>query len=461
MIGQQLVELGYPLDALRFYVDVIDEGLPQNAQQYGGANVEQQFRQLEQLLATTRSSIVSQKNLPGTLAAVLEPRPAAERKPRDAAINLLLQVSPRELNAIRMTSPIDDVLRAAAKGDQKQAAQDRVAGLVEKYPDDVSVQIVAALAALVDGEPAAIVDALARLDKLLQASPLEELPAGARANSRQRAEAARWLGLWLVARECLKLPDQRDVAVKLAERSLDAARRQNDPKYALSVLREWGQIDFQMEDKQGAEARWSEMAAIVLPPALKFEAGSRPFPVPTLAQFHQAADVAQLACLNNLNELSSRIVRDALKAGPPVNVTPAAGGFGPPAGAPGGAVRSTRVGSRQGQNSSSPNVVQVENKLSDLVRLWEKGALPLADQYETLAAVVFPEGRPSEIFLYPRSDAKDPASVPSIGKLLVTTAVKVGRVDDLLQHIASREKQPLAQPAALVLRSLLEVERPN
>src|SRR5204863_8535999 len=102
--------------------------------------------------------------------------------------------------------------------------------------------------------------------------PLDELPSGAGANSRQRAEAARWLGLWLVARECLKAPDQRDVAVKLAERSLDAARRQNDNRYSLSVLREWGQIALQAEDNRTAETRWSEMAAIVLPAASKVKA---------------------------------------------------------------------------------------------------------------------------------------------------------------------------------------------
>jgi hypothetical protein len=364
---------------------------------------------------------------------------------------------------MRMSSPVEDALRAAKSAEPKQTVQIRVAGLLEKYPNDFSVQVIAALAALADSRADEFAEAAARLKKLTEESPLEALPEGARANSRQRNEAARWLGLWLVARECLKSPAQREVALKLADRSLEAARRQSDRKYALCMLREWGQIELAAQDKESADARWSAMVALVLPPAGKSKADSRTLSVPTLAQFNHAADVAKLAGENGMSELSLRTVRESLKAGPPINVTPTAGGFGMApgmGGAPGGAVstRSVRVGTQTRQNDMSPVITQVENRLSDLVRVWTSKDVPLADQYETLAAVVFPYGRPAEVFLYPTA-AKAAGNSASIGKLLVTIAVKAGRIDDLAARIAAREKQPLSQPAAQELQSLLELER--
>jgi tetratricopeptide (TPR) repeat protein len=461
IVGQQLVELGYPVDALRFYVEVLeDEGLPEAARQYVPAQqYENYIRQLEQSIESTRKSLVSDKNLAGTLATLLEPRPAAERKPRDPAVNLLLQIYPRELKAIRMTSPVEATLRAASTAVMKRTADERIAGLLEEYPDDVSVQIVAAIAAIAESRPEAIAAAALRLEKLVQEFPLEELPAGSRANSRQRAEAARWLGLWLVARECLKSPAHREVALKLADRSLEAARRQGDRKYALCVLREWGQIALESEDQASAEARWSEMVSLVLPRAANSKAGRRALPVPTLAQFNQAADIAWLAGDNGLFEMSLQSVREALQAGPPVNVTPTAGGFAMPG--MGSSTRPIRANARLRQ-SDSPNVAEVEDRLMDLVQLWNRKTVPLADQYEALAAVAFPEGRPAEIFLYPKNATKEPKNfgdVPSLGKLIVSTAVKAGRADDLSLRIASREKQPLSRAAADALKSLLEAER--
>ncbi len=93
-----------------------------------------------------------------------------------------------------------------------------------------------------------------------------------------------------------------------------------------------------------------------------------------------------------------------------------------------------------------------------LVQVWNRNEVPLTDQYETLAAIAFPEARPLEIFIYPLRTGGDPGGIPRIGKLLVTTAVKAGRGDDLALRIAAREKHPLAEPVAKVLKSLLEAE---
>jgi len=66
--------------------------------------------------------------------------------------------------------------------------------------------------------------ALKRLAQLVSATRWKDVPAGKRANSRQRAEAAPQIGLWLVARECLASLKHRDVAESLASRAIAAAR---------------------------------------------------------------------------------------------------------------------------------------------------------------------------------------------------------------------------------------------
>ncbi len=94
----------------------------------------------------------------------------------------------------------------------------------------------------------------------------------------------------------------------------------------------------------------------------------------------------------------------------------------------------------------------------ELLQLWNRKNVPLAEQYETLAAIVFPESRPAEIFLYSEAIAGNSASIPALGRSLVTMAVKIGRSDDLAQRIASRENQPQAQRVAAILKTLLEAE---
>ena len=110
-------------------------------------------------------------------------------------------------------------------------ARDQLAATLEAsrkmHPDDVSLAITESLLALGSGETTRIEPALARLGELVEKAPLEVLGAGTRANARQRAQAARQIPLWLVARACWKQKNAADfqvVAQKLAAR----ARRRRD-----------------------------------------------------------------------------------------------------------------------------------------------------------------------------------------------------------------------------------------
>ena len=103
--------------------------------------------------------------------------------------------------------------------------------LRKAHPDDFSVAIAIALQALASGDSKRIEPALDGLNRLVERTPLEPLPPAAGPTARQRAEAARQIPLWLVARACEKQSSaaMHELADRLAARALEAARRQTDP----------------------------------------------------------------------------------------------------------------------------------------------------------------------------------------------------------------------------------------
>src|SRR5205085_7120802 len=130
---------------------------------------------------------------------------------------------------------LNSLFAAAIKSTEKnpearKQALAKLADLAAKHPQDLSVHIAGALAAFADGKPETIREALDRLIQVLDASPLEALPAHGKANSRQRSEALLQIPLWLVARECLANSKEREAyrgaGEKLAARAALAAKRQ-------------------------------------------------------------------------------------------------------------------------------------------------------------------------------------------------------------------------------------------
>ena len=269
-VGQQLLELGYAADAAKIYNELLaDSESFELAQQFGGSYLKQQ---VEQGMAKAMQGL-KPDGLRRAVDALL--KPAGKEAGDGAAIDLMLMVQPRDLARAELTSMLAGVLKSAGSvPDAQELANSRVKQLVSDHPRDFSVQIAAVLEALAGGKADPISAAVERLQKLVAETPLEELPDGARPNARQRAEAARQIGLWLVARECVKQEPLRDAGDKFAERALQAARRQLDAIYALAMLRERGQAELDRGDHAAAERSWGEMLQLVLPPPAEKKRGS-------------------------------------------------------------------------------------------------------------------------------------------------------------------------------------------
>jgi tetratricopeptide (TPR) repeat protein len=494
--AQAMQKLGDPVSAVRVYQKLLaDPDALLAANQYGGGQFNQQIESgLKAALKATKPD-----DLAAAVESLLTPQEGAAA---GAALDPVLLVESRDLTKSTLTGMLATVLKGADKVPAvRRAAAARTAELAKKHPDDVSVRTAAAVAAFAGGSPDAAREAVGQLVKLVEATPLDALPDG-KANARQRAEALRQVQLWLAAKECLARDDLRDAGVKLAERAVAAAKRQQDPTFAAAVLREWGQLDLDRGDKAKAEARWAEMFDLVVPkppakkpaapmvlrprepgmvfvqvPLLKSPptaaAGPRRagnVPVLTAEQFEKAYQVATLAAEKNMPALSLRAITDAVRGGPPVQ--------DPNQNRNGGGSYSTYMYNgtqymvqRGGKQTTTPDMA-----LSRLVPKWREIGVPPADIYAVLAATALPAARPAEVFAFGEArkfsnvykmvggswtQTDDPVEEGGADRglcaLLCDLAVEAGKVDDLRARAEARANQPLGEIPARVLLTTLAV----
>ncbi len=423
-----------PVEALRLCNDMQrnPEALNQ-ADRHLGGNLRQSIENLR------RQSIAALKteNLPASLRSLLEPspQPSAQRE----VLDLVLQDDAQDLSGAAMTSLIVEALEAAAKKPETLAdAVVRLDQLAAKYLNDFSVQIAAAVAALAQNKPERIDLALARLCKLMETTPLETLSGKKKANARQRAEAVKQIGLWFVAKACLKNDRLRPIGEQSAARAIAAAHRQLDPLQAQIMLREWGQADLDRGDRKAAESRWAELLEGVLPRPAKANGRS---PVISEEQFGNALQIAKLAAENKMLDFSLKIVKESLRGGPPVssatNERDVAIAL----------YRQQLVMSRYGGRvvfAGQRDQSSVEGRLRALIAVWRKSNVPVKDIYQVLLSAVLPDARPAEIF-----------SNGTLGGALEQAAIEAGQVDDLRQRVRSRLGQPLGElNARMMLLSL-------
>ncbi len=233
-MARKLVELGDPAEAVPMFSEalVLAEGITTDAPYYFSdtADFARQAREgLESILAgLDRQDLapIAGRLIADALAAEPTARSATGAtgpgvaRTRDQAVNLLWLIHPRTLEQATVRSLLADSLDV---GDPRQIAA--LDGPLEQlrrvYPEDLSVAIAGTLQALATGDAGRISPALERLDRLVEKTPLEALPAGVRSNSRQRALAARQIPLWLVARALDRRPDAnatRALSSRLAAR---------------------------------------------------------------------------------------------------------------------------------------------------------------------------------------------------------------------------------------------------
>ncbi len=281
-IGTSLVELGFAADAVPLLRDAQDlskrvdlSAAPTVFPQLPNSPrlIEEHLKAATEALSFSELAAVASRAIAEAVQEPVKTKAGASStgSPTDRGgqvIDLMTLVHPRSLDEASVRSLVADSLGAC--GTTTLAA---LAGLLETlqraHPDDFSVAICIALEALASNDAGRVRSALERLAQLVEKTPLDTLAEGARANARERAQAAGQIPLWLVARACRNQANPasvRALADRFAARALEAARRQDDRLWLLAMLREQGQVAFDQSKRSDAAAVWSRMLDLVVAP---------------------------------------------------------------------------------------------------------------------------------------------------------------------------------------------------
>ncbi len=222
-LASLMVEIGYPADAALFYSEIAnDTDAINNARQWYG-NTDQLSNQIRQGLTQSLQGM-GKETMERTVRTLLTPKPDA--KPGEPRLDLVLLCHPRDLDKAGVICLFAEAVKSLKDSKEFDAeVHATMAKLVADHPNDLSVQAAAAMLAAADNRPETLAPAAERLAKLVEATPLDLLPANVRPNARQRDEAARQLLVWVVARDCAKHNVTRPIGDRLAARAIEAARR--------------------------------------------------------------------------------------------------------------------------------------------------------------------------------------------------------------------------------------------
>ncbi len=516
----QLASMGFTVDAAKLYSDMLsDPQKLESVRRYYGGNFRSQIEMgLNHALSTLDEEGI-QAALMELLTPTLDSKTNLSGNVKPNAIDPIILANVKDLEKSSISSVYSLILDKISQEDKGEAIRTRLSQLRKEYPDDYSVavlEVIFELSRTKADQPASdvAVESVNRLIKFVEAHPLETLSAGVAPNARQRSEASKQIVVWLAARAALVHPNLRPQGAVLAEKALAIARRMKSEEHLLAILKEWSQFELKAGNKAAAEERYREILKLIFAPSKSGKQAQRPtaatatgvaipatsvvrpgpslqplaataavpmksapglqgrvvspgrpgstasrIDVVTTEQALKAFSLARLAAEEGMLDLSVQAVEQAIKSGPPVQLTDISMN-----------TRSRRIMTSSGMviDEQTPSALNLEAELPRLCLLWSQHQVPPATIYRLLREAVLPNGRPTEVFLYtqpvsPYSYSNRNTSytqqgienVQSVSLLLAQWAVKANQVDALLKLLDERQKQPLAQVNCYVIRAQL------
>ncbi len=526
-LADQFSNFDSPIDALRLYRELLSQPAQfEIAGRWNGDGGQQIKKRCEAGLS--KALVALQGDQAGEGFRILLSS-GGNTAPGASAVDLMIMTpAVQDLSKSQLVSAFVDLVKSlSARPELRSSVALQLEQLTQSQPHDVSLAVMRCLIAWNDG-PTAVQPAIQNLVQLIEQQPLDDLEPGKRPNSRQRAQALLQVPVWLVARKCLEDPALLEPGEKLANRALAAARRQIDFNFTVSILHEWGQIDWRQNRKEAAERHWADLleATTIRPKSDRQKAPARaPAPAPktgplptqrtgkidhpqgfppiasgrlaglfaavigappagsaasvpqkpaapdvpesfipplTYPQFHATMSLAKLAAERQLQQLSFRAVEEALKGGPPIQVSQHDQNGMMTAIVSGGAVirRSIPSGAQPGQLSDVSAVTPesfalVARTLRNVAGVWETNRFPADAVYAVLLPQVLPPNRPEEIKIYLEDDGLISGRTASLAATIVPWAQKAQKLGDLKQQIAERSENPTAALSGHVLLTLI------
>ncbi|MFV1963987.1 MAG: DUF1583 domain-containing protein [Pirellulaceae bacterium] len=451
-VGQQCLKLEFPIDAVRIFRKLSQDSaaIEEAGKRYG--NRPDYFKSQIAKGLNDALTALNSSNADEAMTQLLAV--PAKRSPGAAVLDLMLLVpNISNLRTKPMESPLVDLLLTISKDEViANGIRERLGKLRSDYPADLSIGITEA-AYLMRMEHARMDETLQGLLAAVADQPLEAIKSGRRPNSRQRREALAQVPLWLIARECLKTEARRKAGVALADRALEAARRQSGDQHTAAVLYDWGKIALDRGDREQAEAKWSELLDIVVSQGKtgeKQQTTPRPVPPLTISKFRLTMEIALAAAENGMPALSRKAVKASMLGGTPVPDVASSSTSDP-------------FGGTRTAPATNTGLAQVETEVAESLRKviakWQGDAYPAREVYELLVPIVFPENRPAEILMYADSSKLEEAQINSLGAVLVQWAQRAKQLDALATRVDARKQNPRTQVAVLVMRTRIALAR--
>jgi hypothetical protein len=506
--GNQFLELGAAVDAVRIYRELIDDrDALEQAGTWHGNQPEYFANQAQNGLKKALSSI-QDADAGDAIKQLLAP--TSDAGPDQPVLDLMLSApDAKSIRSQRVDSSLASMLKSISQNSKVAAEIDsRLAALAGEHAADFSAPVALAVYRQQAGDKRAD-EVLARLVSMVEEKPLEPIAADRRPNSRQRRAALMRVPLWLVARDYVIGSDHKDAAERLAVHSLEAARRQVDNKFLVAILYEWGKLAADAGDRATAEKKWSELLAAVtkrpqrreqrapqpplqpapavpqpapaagaqsnngaaaIPLSLRLlpgiawfalvapEAPAAAKPAPeglpplTISQFRQATEVALAAAEHAMPELSQRAVKEAMAGGIPVpdpeKAAPASQGM---------FVRTATTLNPSSSQGASAIETEVAGTLRRVFQRWKGDEYAPDAVYDLLHPIVLPSSRPADILLFADVTKLRDARAVSLGNTLVEWAARAKKLADLRKRVAARKQNPQSLIPALVLETLIEL----
>ena len=519
--AKTLLDMKYPIDAVRIYRQMLDDPTRlQTASTWNGNRIDYYTNEAQAGMTKALESLDG-SNMADAIRQLLTVPDSV--KPGSAALDLMLTIPeiPR-LSSATMSSPMVGLL--VSLGDDAALARSIDARLMElrqQHPDDISVRV-ALCAWRLRMENPSVADDIRELSVWVSDHPLELIPEGRRANSRQRREAALAIPLWLIARECFSRDDLNESGQILATCALQAAERQVGMQQQSAILFDWGKVLLEAGHKDRAEARWNQLLQIstqrpqrakkkaepetgawrpASPPDKQGESKVALTPLPGSLQFPREGAVDHFGDAKyrhtSLGQLPKGVQDDEKQGSdvpteliPPLTLSQfrmsmiiaraaADNGMaqlsreavrealrgGIPVSDPVAGLQSGNIAMRSTVRSSStstagdPIETEVVNSLRDVIELWQGEEYSAEETCDVLQNLVLPPNRPNEIRLYADTTHLRSGRSSSLADSLIKWAKRANRMTDLQQRVAARESFAEASIPALVMLTVIAVEQ--
>lgn len=440
-LGKDLLELGYPIDAIR----ILNKGESNKAAQklashWGGSNYN--FK------ATIASAVSKLKDVPAAeLLDGLLPDPDSF-KPQDGVntVELGLIVQPETLDAATVKSLVTQVL-AESRSEISEDASSRIASLLTAAPKDSTLALVHAAINLRTGKA---IDAFTNLQTVL-AEPLPEKPLPSMLEAR--------IAVWPLTRQAASHPELKNLVSSLAQTAISAARQHPDRKWLMAIMREQAEQFAEGKDLEQAEAAYGELIDLVITPVsaevLTEKDGAQPKSTGgrtlTSDQFDKVIQIAETAATQGLPQFAVNRIALALKDGPPMDPISLDQIRNR------SVIRSTQV---VGGNSEDQRLVKVAEKLTALSASWKSKNIDASAVYDLFHSLVLPDNKDTILPYW--SNLSQVASSSGLLSELIQWAERSDKTDELLNAVSARRSRKngevMAQVATLMIHQAAENE---